>query len=53
MSGVSSISSSLLTNLLNSQQSNPVQATSSQAQDAASADGPFFRSLGGLSKGEE
>ena len=38
MSGVSSISSSLLTNLLNSQQSNPVQATSSQAQDAASAD---------------
>ena len=38
MSGISSISSSLLTNLLNGQQSNVAQATSNQAQDAGSAD---------------
>ncbi len=37
MSGISSISSSLLTNLLNSQQSNQVQASGSQAQDPGSA----------------
>ncbi len=37
MPAISSISNSLLTNLLNSQQSNTTQAASSQAQDAGSA----------------
>ena len=49
MASISGISSSLLTSLLNSQQSNTVQTASSQAQDAGSADTTDLVSLLGAS----
>ena len=38
MADISSISNSLLTNLLNTQQSNPIQSAASQAEDPGSTD---------------
>ena len=49
MASISGISSSLLTSLLNSQQSNPVQTASSQVQDAESTDSADLVSLLGNS----
>jgi hypothetical protein len=45
MASISGISSSLLTSLVNGQQSNPVQTTSGQVQDAGSADSADLVSL--------
>jgi hypothetical protein len=45
MASISGISSSLLTSLLNGQQSNPVQTASDQVQDAGSADSADLVSL--------